>query len=260
LPDGKFLLSEEYSPSILVVATNGRVLMRYTPTSKPLPKATYPVKAILPEIFAHRRDNKGFENLALSADGKFAYALLQTPMGAAAEARYAASRVIRMVKLDVSNPLDAKVVGEYLALTSPAAEYSAKQKQEKISWSDADWIAPDKLVVIEHGKGWVKLRLVDFSEATNLLKHPDESSLRFEEAIADLAGLKVQAASAREVFSSRDVPGIDTDKLEGLVILDPVTIALSNDNDFGLGSNTNGEPSRIWLVHLAQPLAPFRGQ
>jgi alkaline phosphatase len=254
LPDGNFLLSEEYSPSILVVAKDGRVLMRYTPVSKPLPGATYPVKAILPEIFAHRRDNKGFENLALSRDGKFAYALLQAPMGDSAKHRYESSRVIRVVKLDVSNPLQAKVVGEYLAWESPAGDFAGKMKQNKINWSDAEWIAPDKLLVIEHGKGLVKLLLVDFSEATNILGHPQEPKLVFEDSATDLANLNVKPAAAREIFSTRDVSGITSDKIEGLVVLSPTEIALSNDNDFGIGENKNGDPSRIWMVRLAEPL------
>jgi len=253
-PDGKFLMSEEYSPSIFVVATNGQILMRYTPTSKPLPNATYPVKAILPEVFAHRRDNKGFENLALSADGKFAYALLQAPMGSVKDLRYADGRVIRMVKLDMSDPLNAKVVGEYLALTSPAQEYSDKQKQEKISWSDADWVAPDKLLIIERGKGLVKLMLMDFSGASNILDRDDASGLVFEDAAGDLDKFGVKPAQAREIFSTRDTPGIASDKLEGLVIVSPTEIALSNDNDFGIGENKTGEPSMIWLIRLAQPL------
>ena len=254
LPDGKFLLSEEYSPSIFVVAQDGRVLMRYTPTTKPLPNATYPVKAILPEVFAQRRDNKGFENLALSKDGKFAYALLQAPMGDVKEPNYESSRVIRAVKLDVSNPLEAKVVGEYLALTSLATDYSKKHKQNKVSWSDADWIAPDKLLVIEHGKGLVKLRLIDFSEATNILGHPQEAKLVFEDSTTDLAKLNVRPATVQEIFSTRDVEGITSDKIEGLVVLSPTELALSNDNDFGIGENKNGDPSMIWIVRLATPL------
>ncbi len=254
LPDGKFLLSEEYSPSILVVAADGQVLMRYTPKSKPLPEATYPVKAILPDVFAQRRDNKGFENLALSSDGKFAYALLQSPMGSVKEPRYAASRVIRAVKLDVSDALNAKVVAEYLALTTPAGNSSKNQQAEKISWSDADWIAPEKLLVIEREKKVVKLMLIDFSEASDVLGRPDESGLVFEDAAADLAGLGVKPAQSREIFSTRDVQGITSSKIEGLVVLSPTEIALSNDNDFGIGENKTGDPSMIWLVHLATPL------
>jgi alkaline phosphatase len=237
------------------VATNGQILMRYTPTSKPLPNATYPVKAILPEIFAQRRDNKGFENLALSADGKFAYALLQAPMGSVKDPRYADSRVIRVVKLDLSDPLNAKVVGEYLALTSPAKEYSEKLKQDKISWSDADWVAPDKLLIIERGKGLVKLMLLDFSGASNILERDDASSLVFEDATCDLAKLGVKPAQAQEIVSTRDLSGIASDKIEGLVIVSPTEIALSNDNDFGIGENKTGEPSMIWLIRLAQPLS-----
>jgi alkaline phosphatase len=254
LPDGKFLLSEEYSPSILVVAADGRVLMRYTPKSKPLPESTYPVKAILPDVFARRRDNKGFENLALSSDGKFAYALLQAPMGSIKEPRYANSRVIRAVKLDVENPLDAKVVGEYLALTSPAGNESKNQQPDKISWSDADWIAPEKLLVIEREKNLVKVMLVDFSEASNVLGHQAESEFAFEDATADFARLGVKPAQAREIFSTRDVPGITSNKIEGLVVLSSTEIALSNDNDFGIGENKTGEPSTIWIVHLSTPL------
>jgi hypothetical protein len=254
LPDGKFILSDEYSPSIFVVSPKGQVLVRYTPASKPLTNATYPVKAILPDVFTLRRVNKGFENLALSGDGRFTYAILQGPMGDAKDERYTESRIIRALKLDVSRPLDAKVVGEYLVQASPAGDYSAKQKQAKISWNDADWIAPDRLLVIERGKNQVKLLLVDLRHATNILNRNDEGSLVFEKVTTDLANMGVQPARASEVFSTRDVQGIGSDKIEGIAVLSPNEIALSNDNDFGLGDNETGEPSMVWIVRLAQPL------
>jgi alkaline phosphatase len=34
----------------------------------------------------------------------------------------------------------------------------------------------------------------------------------------------------------------------------PDELALSNDNDFGIGDNKNGEPSRVWLIKLNRPL------
>ncbi|HXF09907.1 MAG TPA: esterase-like activity of phytase family protein [Desulfuromonadaceae bacterium] len=260
-PDGKFLISEEYSPSILVVATNGRVLMRYTPTSKSIDGATYPVKAILPDIFAQRRPNKGFENLALSKDGKVAYAILQSPIGDVNRepvgGKYsipiAESRAIRAVKLDVSDPLNAKVIGEYFVEASLARDYSAKQKQEKISWSDADWMAPDKLLVIERGKSQVKLLEVDFSKATNLLERKDGSNPMFDEPSTILPTFGIRTAETREIFSTADV-GITSTKIEGIAILGPTEIALSNDNDFGIGDNVTGEPSRVWIVRLKKPL------
>jgi alkaline phosphatase len=254
LPDGNFLLSEEYSPSILVVATNGQVLVRYTPVSKPLTNATYLIRPILPDVFTQRRVNHGFENLALSSDGRFAYAILQSPMGDVSRKEFSRSRVMRALKLDVSQPLDAKVAGEYLLLASPARAYSGQQKQEKISWSDADWVAPDRLLIIERAKGEARLLLVDLSHATNVLERKEEADLVFENTASDLAALGIQTASEREIFSTRDVPGIDSDKIEGLAILSPTEIALANDNDFGIGENQNGEPSKIWIVRLAEPL------
>jgi len=253
LPDGNFLLCEEYSPSILVVSPKGEVLVRYTPASKPLPKAAYPVKPILPAIFAERRANKGFENLALSADGRFAYAILQSPMGDESKKRFAESRVIRALKLDVSRPLEAEVVGEYLLLASPAREYSTKQKQDNISWSDADWIAPDKLLVLERAKGQAKLLLVDLGRAANILGLREESSLAFEDE-KNRAKPRVTMAETRAIFSVRDTTGIASDKLEGLAILGPTEIAIANDNDFGIGDNKSAEPSRLWILRLPQAL------
>lgn len=255
LPDGNFLLSEEYSPSLLVVSPHGEVLMRYTPISKPLTNATYPVKAILPDVFTQRRSNHGFESLALSSDGRWAYAILQGPMGDEQAPRYSESRIIRAVKLDVSQPLAAKVVGEYLLTASAARDYSAKQKQDKISWSDAAWIAPDQLLVLERTKGEAKLLLVDLRRATNILDRRDANSLVFEDA-QTLATLDVRTAESRLIVSTHDLPDITSDKLEGLVILSPTEIALSNDNDFGLGDNTTGEPSRVWRVRLPEALPP----
>jgi hypothetical protein len=254
LPDGNFLVSEEYSPSILVVGTRGNVLVRYTPVSKPLTHASYPVKAILPDVYARRRANRGFENLALSADGRFAYVILQSPMGDVGEARYAESRMLRALKLDVSQPLEASVLGEYLVPASPAQSYAGGPKQQKISWSDADCIAPDRLLVIERAKGETRLLLVDLSRATNILRRDDEPELGFEDATRDVAALGVETAQVRELYSLRGVGALQGEKLEGLSVLGRNEIALANDNDFGLGDNATGRPSRIWILRLPEPL------
>jgi phytase-like protein len=254
-PDGSFLLSEEYSPSIFVVSSNGQVLVRYTPASKPLPGAAYPVKAILPDVFAQRRSNKGFENLALSADGRFAWAILQGPMGDVKKKRYEESRVIRVLKLDVSRPLDATVVGEYLALASLARDYSPKQEQEKVYWSDAEWIGPDRLLVLERGKGEGKVLLVDLSRATNILGRQDAAGLGLEDVKTDLPALGIQTATSQVLCSTRKFRQIDSDKLEGLTVLSPTEIAITSDNDFGIGDNKTGEPSKLWIVRLGHPLS-----
>jgi alkaline phosphatase len=235
------------------VSPQGRVLVRYTPKSKPLTHASYPVKAILPDVFAQRRANHGFESLALSPDGRWAYAILQSPMGDDHDERFRQSRVVRALKLDLREPLGARVAGEYLLLASPARDYSAKQKQAKLSFSDAEWIGPDRLLVIEHGKGLVKILAADFTRATDILNHPQSETLAFEDVATDLARVGVQSAEIKELFSTRNLSGITSDKIEGLAVIGLDQLALANDNDFGLG-DASGQPSMVWLLRV--PMLP----
>jgi len=253
LPDGRFLLSEEYSPSILVVSPRGEVLVRYTPKSKPLAGASYPVKPILPDALIHRRVNRGFECLALSADGRTAYVILQSPLGDADDARYAESRLHRVVEFDVTDPLNAQVAGMFLLPATPAHELRDTKKQNQVKLNDAEWLAPRRLLVLEQGKANAHLLIVDLNGATNLLDQPDSGSLTFEDIHSDLASRKIQPAAVTTLLDLGTLPDINSSKLEGLAILSPNEIALANDNDFGIGENASGEPSRVWVVRLPEP-------
>lgn len=255
LPDGKFLLSEEYSPSLLVVATNGEVLMRYTPVSKPLPGAGYPVKNILPDAITRRRPNRGFECLALSADGRTAYAILQSALGDAEDARYAGCRVHRVLELDVSDPLAARVTGMFLLPASRAGELRGTKNQNQVKLNDAEWLGPRRLLVLEQDKAAARLRVADLSRATNLLGRPDADALVYEDVHTDIIARQINTASVTTLLELDSLPAIDSKKLEGLAILADDEIALANDNDFGIGENKSGEPSRIWVVRV--PGHPF---
>lgn len=252
-PDGRLIVAEETSPSVAILSDKGQVLVRYTPVSKPLAGAAYPVKNILPDVYLQRRVNRGFESVSLSADGKSAWVTLQSPMGDAKADAYKNSRVLRTLKLDVSDPLNAKVVGEYLTLGSAIADYPAGGKQADLKVSDTAWIAGDKLLTLERAGGLVQLFVDDFSAATNVLSHAEENKLTFENVNTNLGALGIKTAARHLVFKSTDA-GITDDKLEGLAILTPATIALTNDNDFGIGDNKNGAPSKIWFVQLAEAL------
>ena len=129
------------------------------------------------------------------------------------------------------------------------SSYSAKQKQDQIYFSDAEWIAPDKLLVIERGKDLGKVLLLNFSTATNILERKDASTLLFENTKTDLASLRTEPARVTEIFSTRGMRDITSDKLEGLALIGPDEIALVNDNDFGLGSKS-GERSRLWVIRI----------
>ena len=252
-PDGRFLMSEEYGPSVFVVNTTGEVLVRYTPETKPLVGAAYPVKPILPPVLAQRRDNRGFEALALSPDGKTAMVMLQSPAGEEDDKRFKAARVSRAIRLDLSDPLNAKVTGHFLMPLSAPREYGPEQKKASPKLNDAEWLAPNKVLVLEQGKESARLIVADFSQATNLRGRADENTLAFELAGEDLATQPVRPASTL-VWASTVGSGIQSTKLEGLAIISPTEIAVANDNDFGLGENSAGESSVVWKVRLSRPL------
>jgi Esterase-like activity of phytase len=255
LPDGNFLISEEYGPSVLVVDPTGKVLMRYLPKGKAKADTPYPVKDSLPEVLKNRRSNRGFENLALAPDGKTAYAILQSPMGDGKDSRYSNSRTVRVVRLDCTNPLDIKVTGMFVVLQSSMSDYPSTSKQADLKFSDAVMLSSTKMLLLERAAKKVKLIVADLANATNILDLPVATSLEPEEKSESLNALHIEPAETNVAFNSVDVLfQLDTDKLEGLAVLTPSVVALSNDNDFALGENTTNYPSRVWYIQLGKEL------
>ncbi len=277
LPSGDFLISEEYATSIaLIDGKTGAVKVRYTPASEVLPAATYPIAPILPAIYASRRLNKGFEGLAVTPDGHTAYAILQTPMGDDSTTEFAASLVNRILRIDhVDDPANAVASAEYIVLHQAVATAfpAQKTKQNKVFFNSATWLANDKLLVLERASGnkapetgRLYLVVVDVSAATNMLAAPVpayESTLSPESLASGkgYAALGITPAATSYVFDSDTTPGFITtptnglvspDKLEGLAIINSSTVAIANDNDFGITNAS--DPSRLWILKLAQPL------
>ena len=79
-------------------------------------------------------------------------------------------------------------------------------------------------------------------------------SLEAEEKGPEKLGLRM-AESDRLMDSGALMFSIDTDKMEGLAVLDPHRVAIANDNDFGIGDNTSEYPSRVWVIRLQKALA-----
>lgn len=250
-PDGKFLLSEEYGPSVLVVSATGQVLMRYRPID-----AMHSAQAILPPVLSLRRTNRGFEALALSPDGKTAFAMLQSPLVHEEHPEFKQARVSRVLRFDLSNPLNARITGHFLMPLSRASDYDATLKQSDVKLNDAEWLAPDKLLLLEQAGETARLLVADFSAAGDLRNAPKENTVEPEAAGDDFTKLPVQPAAV-EVWATLSGLTKEPTKLEGLAILSPTEIAIANDNDFGLGDNKTGIPSSVWIIRLprALPLA-----
>jgi len=261
---GRFILVEEYSPSVVIADLHGRVLRRYTPASKILPGADYPIHNTLPDVFKNRRANRGFESIPVSADGRTAYTVTQSPMGTTtAGSPYRDSRIVRIVRMDVSDPLNLQVTGQFAFEMSPASDYPAGNAQRDLKISSAAWVASDVLLLLELNDvvsiGGVRLILVDLRHASNFHSQSIADTLDLEDVTKGPAFLGLTPAASTVVYQQFETDAVKllpSGKLEGISILNAYQVAISNDNDFGIG-DVPGTPSRLTILRLTGRL-PLR--
>ena len=260
---GEFWLAEEYSPSLLRLDKAGRVIKRYIPAGVKLPAADYPVEEALPAIFGRRKINRGFEGLAISADQKTLYAVLQSPLYNPDRKTGDASRNTRVIAFDTEKE---KVVAEYVYYFDVAKDFDPHPKTtpEEMKLSAVVFLNPTTLLILERTDLVAKLFTVDMSKATNILntKWDDPGTSASLEALADPQTAEVRAlpkALVLDLSLFKEMP----DKIEGIAVIDQHTIAVSNDNDFDSeeskydeqGNNIGkGKVSKVLIISLATPL------
>lgn len=265
LPCGRFILVEEYGPSVVIVNSSGNVLKRYTPGTKTWPLAKYNVSDTLPIALKERRANRGLESIALSPNGRTAYAVMQSPLGStAAGSPFRDSLLVRILRMDVSDPLNMEVTGEFVHFLRPVTEYPAGNFPRDLKVSAAAWVSEDRLLILERtdklgatgvNLGGAKLVLVDLTQATDVTGLPSAGlPLVLENVNTDLASLGITPATSKVILDiNQELPDITDFKLEGLAILNNNQVSMSNDNDFGIGDSP-GRSSKVYTIRLGQPL------
>ena len=261
LKHGGFILVEEYTPSVVIVGDDGHVLRRYTPAGKTLPGAHYTVSDTLPGVFGQRRNNRAFEVIAVSDDGNTAYTMTQSPMGStSAGSVYRDSSLVRIIRMDIRDPLNLQVTGMFLFKMLAPTNFPAGNAARDLKISGADTVSRDKLLILQGtdklGAGGHKVVLVDLTGATDVLTLPDASAvpLVYENVLTDFAALGITLAETEIVADLiNDLPEITERKLEGLTILNRNEIVISSDNDFGLG-DVLGELTKVYTIRLGAPL------
>ncbi|MBO1081363.1 esterase-like activity of phytase family protein [Roseomonas haemaphysalidis] len=247
LPDGSAWIGEENGPSLVHVGADGRVLRRVVPsggTAGELAGADYPVVEGLPAILAKRQSNRGIESLAGTPDGETLYAIVQNPLANPDAAAYRAARNSRVLRYE---PGSNRVTGEWVyPLEAPQSfrlDPSDRQTDPRIS--EAAWLGPDRLLVLERTEKTTKLFEVRLGEATDISgsRWDDAATRPTLEQSNDLAGTGIVPLHKRLVLDSADHPELPV-KLEGIALLPDGTLMLINDDDFGI----SGERTKIVLV------------
>ena len=254
LPNGKFIGVEENRPSLFIgdVAT-GLIEKRYIPETMGVPGALYAVESSLPEVLKRRSKNRGFEAIAISPDRKTAFTATQSPLevgcaGGTGTCRN--NRILRILELDVSNPLAVAVTGQYLFQMSDPSLYRATSRALKLS--AMSWVGPNKLLLLERsddaGMGGVRLILVDLSNAQDINGMFDESLTPEQQTDGTALITKVTSEVVFEEFEYQSDRLFWTYKLEGMAIRNANNVDIINDNDFGIVGAP--APTNLWTLKL----------
>ena len=251
--DGTYWMVDEYRPAIYHFDPNGVLINRYVPEESNATEVIVDVEAI-PAIFAQRRANRGFEAVAYW-DGML-YAFIQSPIDnpdIPTDANSKAGRSIRILAFDTAR---TESVGQYLYMLEGNGS-------DKIG--DAVALNENNILVIERdsaiGPGsQKKIFHINMTGATNVHGLAGDTALESltESELADIGVVPVAKTLVVDLAES----GYDfADKPEGLALIDENTLAVLNDNDFGLeggfdpatgllNDNPNAQSQILGLIRL----------
>jgi hypothetical protein len=218
-----FWIGEEYFPSILEFDAKGKLLSRLFPASKPGVALN---KNELPNAYAHRGLNRGFE--ALGYKNAKIFFMAQSPLKVSDAYK---DKEFSVIRIGVFNTKTRMYEGEYIyPLTH--------KKVDKIG--DLVMINENEFYVIEQNgdtgpNSTHLIYKVDLSKATNLVKSPlerDPETYNSKDLLA-----KVIPVTKTLAVNLVTAGYSDFEKIEGLTIIDNTTLAVINDNDFGVDND-----------------------
>lgn len=253
LSDGSFWIAEEMGPSIARVAADGRILRRFVPANAAhdYAKAEAEIVPVLPSILSKRQGNRGIEGLAISPDEAFLYFIVQNPLANPDVKAYQEARNTRVFKFD---RVAERVVGEWVyQLADPRSfEFDPSPRQNEPRISEMTALGTDRLLVLERTEKTTKLFEISLEGATNILgsRWDDIATTPSLEQLKDAPGVvSVQKSLRFDTFrDARDAP----EKIEGMTLLQDGSLALINDNDFGI----RGDATRVMIVKGAVAADP----
>lgn len=257
---GTFLVSDEYGPSLYEFDRTGNKLRSFTTPSNLLPRnTTTGVSNYASDAGndAGKRTNRGFEGLAITPDGNFAYAMLQSAM---LDEGGSNGRLNRIVKFDVAT---GEAVGQYA--------YEMKRSGQGQGISALVALNDHEFLVLERNnlglgagaalksgggvnvadKEVYKIDINGATDVTNL--DLDALGATFTKV---LKGAKVVDLDANTLDldgnGSVEAAGKSPEKWEGLTVgprLDDGTYLLlaGNDNDYSVTQNPDGAQFDVYF-------------
>jgi hypothetical protein len=226
-------ITDEYGPFLMQVdPSSGIVQRRYAPG------------AGLPAVLAKRRPNRGMEGMTLDPSSGLIHAFLQSPLSDG-DALYAPTgreekieRHARLLRWVVFDPARGETVAMFAYPLDSAAFADGRTGNAKLG--DVAALGDGKFVVIEQGEGadghmFNHLMLVETGSATDIAAFGSDLE-RSSMSGAPVNGADWSAITPlrKTVLLNLNQIGWVAEKAEGLALVDDCTLAMTNDNDFGM--------------------------
>lgn len=261
LDDGSFWVTDEYGPSLLHIDPSGSTTERISPFS---------AGRSLPAVFVRRRPNRGIESLAVTPDQRQLVAVFETPLDNP-KAAGRASRLTRIFTFDLATGQTRQfayllekvgVTHNGLAAIS-STEFLILERDDKFPGDSAD------------PSTFKRVYRIDLSQATDLSDSANGSGgkLFSGKTLEELTPEELTANGIVTVAKTLVVDLLDSalayphNKPEGLAVVDRYTIAVSNDDDFGITDDGSGgiftkvlpltgqpDQTTVRFIRLDQPL------
>lgn len=264
--EGNFWMCDEYRPAIYKFQPDGTLIERYVPEgtselgTEPRPVGFYGAET-LPTVYRKRRANRGFEAIAYNPDKDIIYAFIQTPLYNPDNSTRNNSDVIRILGISAA---DGAPVEEFVYLLERNRDAGVGiSRVDKIG--DAVYIGNGRFLVLERdsstpddgntGKKYVYE--INLTGATNILQTPasqneggsGENDKTLEQKTADeLAAEGIIAVHKTKVLNLPSIGYLPSDKPEGIALLADGSIAVLNDNDFGLAGAGVSDASSLGII------------
>jgi hypothetical protein len=249
--DGSFWLADEYRPAIYHFDRSGKLIARLIPAGThaaaglPVPEIGVAGELgveVLPAVLGQRRQNRGFEGLAQQG-GKL-YAVVQSPLRNPVTTTNSTLNGLENVRLVEIDPTTF-VTRQFLYVMDNTANVDAADtRADKIG--DLTAIPGGGFLIVERDDDALpedpaatiakKVYAFNLTSATDITT---KDTLYGEKSLDQMTTAELSAAGIKPVVKVLHVDlgaagYASFEKVEGLAWLDATTLAVVNDNDFGV--------------------------
>ena len=241
---GTILISDEYGPSVREFDLTGKWRRDLPTPARYLiksPGAT-PEEELPPHNLSGRQNNRGWEGVGLSLDGQKVYAIAQGPLIQDGALNEKNSRIGTNVRL-----------WEHDLTTGGSREFLYQLDHKSLGCSDIEWIAPNRLLVIERdgeSGNAAKVKLlyeIDLSQATDISAIEQLPATEIPKGVQPVAKKRfLDLLATQHGLASAHFP----QKIEGIAMGPGLAdgsrlLIVASDNDF-----KSDEPTEIFAFRV----------